>query len=189
MPNTGPSRGLRSIPPRAAKIKKPARHTRAAAALLASPDTDQSFSDDVEPVPVQQPTVNRKRPSRAASRTARKRMRGTDKASTAQGSRRSKANFKDSVKLKQPTFTYPGNDLPYHVWLRIFEYVAAPLRDPNASYKECDETRRSLLLMARCDRIFFEPALAAIYKCPLLLYPEDFAALAKRLRLKPQEAS
>ncbi|KAJ1338464.1 F-box and leucine-rich repeat protein 2/20 [Microdochium nivale] len=185
-----PVRGSRNLPPRAAKIKKPARHTRAAAALLASPDTDDAPSDDVEPSSAQQLPVNRKRSSRAASRTARKRMRGTDKASKSRlGSRQLKATVDAAAAAKEQRFTYEGNNLPYHIWLRIFEYIAAPLRDPHTPPSIRQDTRRTLLLLASCDRLFFEPALAALYKCPPIIFHQDFTALVKRLSLPLSEAS
>ncbi|KXJ96635.1 hypothetical protein Micbo1qcDRAFT_229488 [Microdochium bolleyi] len=185
MPST-PVRGSRNLPLRAAKIKKPARHTRAAAALLASPDTDDSPSEDAEPSSAPLLPVNRKRSSRAASRTARKRMRGTDNAAK---KRQSRATANEANAPKQPIFTYQGNDLPYHIWLRVFEYTAAPLRDPSTPLATCQDTRRILLSLARCDRLFFEPALAALYKCPPIIFQQDFAALVKRLSLHPLEAS
>jgi len=189
MASTSPARGSRNIPSRAAKIKKPARHTRSAAALLASPDEDHSLSDGVELVAVEQIPVNRKRSSRAASRTARKRMRGVNKSATSQSSRKQQTSAKDSSAPKQPALTYPGNDLPYHIWLRIFEYLASPLLDPSTSLTACQEIRRNILSLARCDRLFFEPALAALYKCPPIIFPDDFAALVKRLSLPPAEAT
>lgn len=188
MTSTSPARGSRNIPSRAAKIKKPARHTRSAAALLASPDEDHSLSDDVELVAIEQIPVNRKRSSRAASRTARKRMRSVNKPATAQYSRKQQTSATDASEPKQPALTYLGNDLPYHIWLRVFEYLASPLLDSSTSDPTCEGIRENILSLAHCDRLFFEPALAALYKCPIIT-PESFAALAKRLSLPPEEAT
>ncbi|RYP60186.1 hypothetical protein DL770_010046 [Monosporascus sp. CRB-9-2] len=82
-------------------------------------------------------------------------------------------------------YSYVGAELPYHVWKRVFEHIATPLCDPDARLEDVVLAMRELLAVGRLGRLVYEPAIAALYKCPPILDPFAFRLLSRTLSQPP----
>ncbi|RYP66017.1 hypothetical protein DL771_007998 [Monosporascus sp. 5C6A] len=82
-------------------------------------------------------------------------------------------------------YSYAGAELPYHVWKRVFEHIATPLRDPDARLEDVVLAMRELLAVGRLGRLVYEPAIGALYKCPPILDPFAFRLLSRTLSQPP----
>ncbi|RYP61850.1 hypothetical protein DL769_007539 [Monosporascus sp. CRB-8-3] len=82
-------------------------------------------------------------------------------------------------------YSYAGAELPYHVWKRVFEHIAAPLCDSNARLEDVVLAMRELLAVGRLGRLVYEPAMVALYKCPPILDPFAFRLLSRTLSQPP----
>ncbi|KAI0161578.1 hypothetical protein GGR57DRAFT_455252 [Xylariaceae sp. FL1272] len=158
-------RASRALPVRQAKIKAPARETRSTAAYFAgSPDSSQPSSpasDTTPPVRYLRP-LPKKRKLQSSY---------TSPASVKQSKRRhitaEEDDDDDGTPVASPDIVIPPwQTLPYHVWLRVFDCIAAPIRDTAARIDHVAESVTTLLAGARACRAILEPALAALYKCP-----------------------
>ncbi|KAI1421728.1 hypothetical protein F5Y12DRAFT_686383 [Xylaria sp. FL1777] len=172
-------RPTRDLPSRRAKIKAPARETRATAAYFTSPSSEQTSASSTEPdnhAPARnlRPRRQKRKPTvtRAAASAPPKSAKRQRVQSAAEGEppvhRRHKARSNDAVDdALDDFFTFPPwHTLPYHVWLYVFSFVAAPIRNPASRIDDFTEAIDTLLSGARTCRSTAEPALAALYKCP-----------------------
>ncbi|KAI1129822.1 hypothetical protein F5Y10DRAFT_237337 [Nemania abortiva] len=180
-------RPTRLVPPRQAKIKTktPVRETRATAAYFSSANTSASSStetDNQPPTRILRPLPKKRKPtttSAASSATPRatKRRRVERPEPVVEPvvngtpilRRRYQARLKSAIGnlLHDPSLASPPwRLLPYHVWLRVFNFVAVPIRDPASRIDDLAEAVGTLLSGARTCKSTAEPALAALYKCP-----------------------
>ncbi|KAI0602407.1 hypothetical protein F4775DRAFT_537038 [Biscogniauxia sp. FL1348] len=163
-----PRRPVRNVPPRAAKIKTPVRQTRSTAAYFSAQSSPgEEPSDESEDSPSQVPrTSPRKRKLRNVSSPVtpkrRRQKSRTFNSRPASPAAAVEADAADDVPGESP----PWQTLPYLAWLRIFEYVADPIREDAARIEDVTEAVYSLLSAARACRATAEPALASLYKCP-----------------------
>ncbi|KAI0451881.1 hypothetical protein F5B21DRAFT_360486 [Xylaria acuta] len=181
-------RPTRDLPSRRAKLKAPARETRSTAAYFTSSANTQSSSstettetDDRPSTRNLRPVRNKRKPTTAlaASSTLAK------SAGSAKSAKRQRVqaavgrtptllprhhsrseNAVDDIPLDKSLLSPPWYTLPYHVWLRVFSFVAAPIRDPASRADDLAEAVGTLISGARTCRSTAEPALAALYKCP-----------------------
>ncbi|KAI1269656.1 hypothetical protein F5Y18DRAFT_106233 [Xylariaceae sp. FL1019] len=158
-------RASRALPVRQAKIKAPARETRSTAAYFAgSPDSSQPSSpasDTAAPIRYLRPLPKKRKLQSSytspASQKQNKRRHIKEEEEEADG----------GTPLLSPDIVIPPwQTIPYHVWLRVFDSIAAPIRDTAARIDHVAEAVTSLLAGGRACRATLEPALAALYKCP-----------------------
>ncbi|KAK7751954.1 hypothetical protein SLS62_006097 [Diatrype stigma] len=103
-----------------------------------------------------------------------------------------KATPAKARKIEKPSIkkdlSYPGNVLPYHVWCRIFDYVACPLFhfDPLLP-KDEDVSRamRKLLQVGFLGKLVYEPAMVALYQCPPIFDSDAFQLISRTLAQPP----
>ncbi|RYP26242.1 hypothetical protein DL768_011807 [Monosporascus sp. mg162] len=97
------------------------------------------------------------------------------------------ASVKKKIKKSEDVkdYSYAGAELPYHVWKRVFEHIATPLCDPDARLEDVVLAMRKLLAVGRLGRLVYEPAIAALYKCPPILDPFAFRLLSRTLSQPP----
>ncbi|TGJ87224.1 hypothetical protein E0Z10_g1554 [Xylaria hypoxylon] len=177
-------RPTRDLPSRRAKTKAPARETRATAAYFTSSSNTQTSPSSTE-AEHQAPSRNLRslRPQREkrkpvslatsssstpAKSTKRQRVQ-PPVAGTHLLHRRRRARSSDIVGdllLDNSSLSPPWRTLPYHVWLRVFSFIAAPIRNPASRIDDFTEAVNTLLSGARTCRSTAEPALAVLYKCP-----------------------
>ncbi|RYP25416.1 hypothetical protein DL767_008388 [Monosporascus sp. MG133] len=105
------------------------------------------------------------------------------KAKTSEVAASVNKKFKKSENVKD--YSYVGAELPYHVWKRVFEHIATPLCDPDARLEDVVLAMRELLAVGRLGRLVYEPAIAALYKCPPILDPFAFRLLSRTLSQPP----
>ncbi|KAI0025239.1 hypothetical protein F4780DRAFT_722748 [Xylariomycetidae sp. FL0641] len=158
-----PRRATRTNLPRQAKIKTPVRPTRSTAAYFSSdpntpisdPDTADNSESDLPAQRVLRPRRKRRaRPSRAPTQVA-KRAR-----------LRSPSPSNEITAPDVPRVFPPWATLPYHVWFRVFEYVAEPIRRTDSRVDDISVAMKSLVAGARVCKATLEPALAGLWKCP-----------------------
>ncbi len=113
----------------------------------------------------------------------RKKLKVSQSGATAREIRLNKVEKKLLEKKKD--FSYPGNTLPYHIWRRIFECLASPLFDVDARLEDQIVTTRKLLKVGSLGKILYEPAMAALYKCPPILDQAAFRLLSRTLSQPP----
>ncbi|KAI1438971.1 hypothetical protein GGR50DRAFT_215313 [Xylaria sp. CBS 124048] len=188
----------RNLPLRQAKIKRPARQTRATAAYFTSPSNTQASSEnDSRPGQLARrsprPKRKRRKPptfpvsAKPANSTKRRRVLASDQQPHAPADTAPDSSSENVVIV-------PWHTLPYHVWLRVFDFVAAPIRDTASRYDDAPEAIYTLLSGARTCRATAEPALAALYKCPpfhraYLKHPQaSFAQFVRTLALPPSQS-
>ncbi|KAI0425341.1 hypothetical protein F5Y09DRAFT_321994 [Xylaria sp. FL1042] len=179
-------RPTRDLPSRRAKIKAPARETRATAAYFTTSTSSNTTSTESEhhvPTPSRNlRPLRKKRKPAAASATTRATSSAPPKAAKRQRvqsavgrspllhcghrSHSRSSNAVDDVVLDPSSVSPPWHTLPYHVWLHVFSFVAAPIRNPASRIDDYTEAVDTLLSAARTCRSTAEPALAALYKCP-----------------------
>ncbi|KAI0469267.1 hypothetical protein F4859DRAFT_487583 [Xylaria cf. heliscus] len=173
-------RPTRDLPSRRAKIKAPARETRSTAAYFTSSANTQTSSETDSPGSTRNLRPIRKKrkpatPSPTVSKSVKpvkstKRQRvqpavgGTPPLLRRHHARSNSAV--DDMLLDDPQPSPPWQTLPYHVWLRVFSFVAAPIRDLAPRPEDLAEAVATLISGARVCRSTAEPALAALYKCP-----------------------
>ncbi|KAI0536035.1 hypothetical protein GGR58DRAFT_476832 [Xylaria digitata] len=174
-------RPTRDLPSRRAKIKAPARETRATAAYFTSASNTQTSSSSTE-TDNHAPSRNLRplRPKRklasstasASSAPAKPTKRQCLQPAVASASlvhrrhRDRSSDAVDDVVLDNSSVSPPWHTLPYLVWLRVFGFVAAPIRNPASRTEDFTEAVDTLISAARTCRLTTEPALAALYKCP-----------------------
>ncbi|KAI1411181.1 hypothetical protein F5Y13DRAFT_165864 [Hypoxylon sp. FL1857] len=186
-----PRRTLRSIPSRAAKLKRPARATRSSVAYFnsLSPSSDNDFdnedSDDTSiPIPRKHLTTtstSRKRklqtksthddyspPPRKVARKTRDLAKKDTRQAIAPRTPNSTAASPAATQSTQstPSSCPPWSALPYMVLLCIFDQMAAPIRDISARREDVCGAVADLMSAAQVCKSFCEPALANLYKCP-----------------------
>ncbi|TRX89248.1 hypothetical protein FHL15_009821 [Xylaria flabelliformis] len=178
-------RRTRDLPLRRAKIKAPARETRSTAAYFtssantqtsSSSSTESTDTDDRPLTRTLRPIRNKRKSSAPATpatpaKSARsiKRQRVQPPAGGTSLLRRQNVRSKNAVDdslLDNSLVCLPWHSLPYHVWLRVFDFVAAPIRDPASRADDLAEAVGTLISGARTCRSTAEPALAALYTCP-----------------------
>ncbi|KAI8634412.1 hypothetical protein F5Y19DRAFT_413338 [Xylariaceae sp. FL1651] len=178
--NTTPrlSRATRKLPLRQAKIKTPARETRSTAAYFSSPGSTQDSSAETEnhlPVRNLRPLRKKRKSSTptasptSAKSTKRQRIHSPVGQSPLHHHRRhaqSKTTPDDNIFDIKPVVCPPWHTLPYHVWLRVFDSVAAPIRDIASRIDDVAEALGTLLSGAQACKATAEPALTGLYKCP-----------------------
>ncbi|KAI1360061.1 hypothetical protein F5Y08DRAFT_318082 [Xylaria arbuscula] len=178
-PRTRPTRDL---PSRQAKIKAPARHTRATAAYFATTPSQTQTSASPTETDADNPARHRRslrqkrktfatvtKPTPPPEPNKRRRLQSAAVASPSLPHSRPHASSKDTVEDASPEDRLvipPWHKLPYHVWLQVFDYVATPIRNPASRTDDFTEAIESLLSGARTCRRTCEPALAALYRCP-----------------------
>ncbi|RYP04399.1 hypothetical protein DL764_004493 [Monosporascus ibericus] len=108
---------------------------------------------------------------------AAKKVKTSDVAASVNKKIKKSENVKD--------YSYVGAELPYHVWKRVFEHIATPLCDPDARLEDVVLAMRELLAVGRLGRLVYEPAVAALYKCPPILDPFAFRLLSRTLSQPP----
>ncbi|KAI0513101.1 hypothetical protein F5B22DRAFT_612263 [Xylaria bambusicola] len=172
-------RPTRDLPSRRAKMKTPARETRATAAYFTASSTTQTSASSTE-TDARIPTRNlrplrtkRKSSTTVAMESPAKKVKG----SRAKPSPTKRPHIPLPLPLPQslssgdvddpcPNHSPHWHHLPYHVWLCVFNYVATPCRNPTSRIDDLAEAVDTLLSGARTCRSTTEPALAALYKCP-----------------------
>ncbi|GAW15850.1 hypothetical protein ANO14919_052720 [Xylariales sp. No.14919] len=172
-------RPTRDLPSRRAKIKAPARETRATAAYFTSSSTTQTSSstdsDNQAPSRNLRPRRKKRKPPSLATSTSsapgnptkRQRLQpAVAKIPPLRHRHRSRSNDTVDDSLPDDSVFPSWCTLPYHVWLRVFGFVAAPIRNPASRIDDFTEAVHTLLSGARTCRSTAEPALAALYKCP-----------------------
>ncbi|KAI1348783.1 hypothetical protein F5Y01DRAFT_291221 [Xylaria sp. FL0043] len=188
-------RPTRNLPSRQAKIKAPARETRATAAYFttststsASTSATSTESEHHAPTPSPSPSPARNlrplREKRKPAVTTRATSLASPKAAKRQRvqpavgrpsllhrrhhshSHSPSDSALEDVLLDSSAVSPPWHTLPYHVWLHVFSFVAAPIRNPASRIDDYTEAVDTLLAGARTCRSTAEPALAALYKCP-----------------------
>ncbi|KAI0544221.1 hypothetical protein F4679DRAFT_54018 [Xylaria curta] len=173
-------RRTRDLPSRQAKIKAPARETRSTAAYFTSSANTQTSSSSTESTETDdQPLTRTLRPLRNKRKSSALETSSTS-AKSARPIKRQRVqppvllhrqniqskNAVDDILLDNSLVCPPWHSLPYHVWLRVFGFVAAPIRDPASRADDLAEAVGTLISAARTCRSTTEPALAALYKCP-----------------------
>ncbi|KAI0406368.1 hypothetical protein F4802DRAFT_113033 [Xylaria palmicola] len=171
-------RPTRDLPSRRAKIKVPARETRATAAYFTSSPTTQTSASSTETdrrasTRVLRSAREKRKPSVAlATSTPVKSKRRRVQPAVGQTPQRphhpharSESAVEDMLVDGSGVFP-PWHTLPYLVWLCVFEFVAAPIRDPASRIDGLAEAVGTLLSGARTCISTSEPALTALYKCP-----------------------
>lgn len=173
-------RPTRDLPSRQAKIKTPARETRATAAYFTASSNTQTSASPTEtdadgPARNLRP-LRRKRKTSATFSTApppksikRPRLEpGAVRPPSVYHSRQHapSKDIVDEATLENLTVSPWWRALPYHVWLCVFSYVATPIRNPASRIDDFTEAIDSLLSGARVCKDTAEPALAALYRCP-----------------------
>ncbi|KAL7624086.1 hypothetical protein AAE478_005643 [Parahypoxylon ruwenzoriense] len=183
-----PRQAVRSNPPRAAKSKKPTRETRSTAAyfdLLADAsgndiddDLNDDFDDDDNSDVIDHParhtrSATRKRKARHDNYSPPKgkiprRARDVAEEAPSNISNPGTSNSAEPTPVAPhtPSLCPPWHTLPYHVLLRTFDFLAAPIRDDSSRGEDISEAVVSLMSAARVCKAFAEPALAGLYKCP-----------------------
>ncbi|KAI3323905.1 hypothetical protein HD806DRAFT_77541 [Xylariaceae sp. AK1471] len=175
-------RPTRNLPSRQAKIKTPARATRSTAAYFTSPSTTQSSSpetdDNQAPSRNLRPVRTKRKPATLvtsptpAKSTKRQRVQPTVQPpvqtipSIHGHSSAPSKNAVDDILYDNSLVSPPWHTLPYHIWLRVFDFIAAPIRDTTSRIDDVAEAVSTLLSGARTCRATAEPALAELYKCP-----------------------
>ncbi|KAI0113554.1 hypothetical protein GGR51DRAFT_505872 [Nemania sp. FL0031] len=176
-------RPTRHVPSRQAKNKPkiPVRETRATAAYFSSTNaTNTSASSATETDNTPSTRVLRPLPKKRKLTTTAAASSAPTKATKRQRVepvvndtpillRRYHARSKDAVGnplYEPPLVSPPWHTLPYLVWLRVFNFVATPIRDSESRIDDLGEAVGTLLSGARTCRMTAEPALAALYKCP-----------------------
>ncbi|KAI0479150.1 hypothetical protein GGR56DRAFT_364448 [Xylariaceae sp. FL0804] len=165
------ARPTRNMPRRQAKIKTPLRPTRSTAAYFSEPSTPESEIFD-EAVPDH--TILDDTPRRVLrKRKARQNYTSTNNKRRRQGDAQASSKRQCQVLIADepadptpPEFIPPWQTMPYHIWLRVFDYVASPLRDPVSRLEDFKRAVSCLLASARVCKTTLEPALANLYKCP-----------------------
>ncbi|KAK5629236.1 hypothetical protein RRF57_004951 [Xylaria bambusicola] len=170
-------RPTRDLPSRRAKMKTPARETRATAAYFTASSTTQTSASSTE--------TDARIPVRNL-RPLRSKRKSSTTVAMASPAKRVKPSCAQPSPTKVSHVPHPHpqtpsgdnvNDpclnhfpkwlsLPYHIWLCVFIYVAAPSRNPTSRIDDLSEAVDTLLSGARTCRDTTEPALAALYKCP-----------------------
>ncbi|KAI0440404.1 hypothetical protein F4803DRAFT_471310 [Xylaria telfairii] len=168
-------RPTRDLPSRQAKIKAPARETRSTAAYFtqtSSSATESTETDSRVSARSLRPLRKKRKPSTTFTSSAKPTKRqhveptvGETPVLLRRHHTQSK-NAVDDMPLGKSLVLPPWHTLPYHVWLRVFSFVAVPLRDPVSRADDLAEAVGTLLSGARTCRSTTEPALAALYKCP-----------------------
>ncbi|KAJ8116744.1 hypothetical protein ONZ43_g4368 [Nemania bipapillata] len=177
-------RPTRHVPPRQAKlkIKTPARETRATAAYFtnssnttnnsaaSSTETDNTpLTRNLRPLREKRKPVTTPAASVPAKAVKRQRVQPAANGTPILLRRyhaRSKSAAADDALSSPASTSPPWHTLPYHVWLRVFDFVAVPIRDPTSRIDDLAEAVGTLLSGARTCRSTAEPALAALYWCP-----------------------
>ncbi|KAI1813367.1 hypothetical protein GGS20DRAFT_553900 [Poronia punctata] len=161
------SQPTRNLPSRQAKLnsRKPLRATRSTAAYFSSPGSEQiSCLDTDHGTPLRRsPRIRRSARNRAkpAAGVKRRRIQSPGKASLLRRPKTPVDAIPDGPKVFPPWVT-----LPYHVWLSVFDFVAAPIRGTTSRVDNVGEAVHTLISGARTCRVLLEPALAGLYKCP-----------------------
>ncbi|KAI1754904.1 hypothetical protein F4782DRAFT_465119 [Xylaria castorea] len=178
-------RPTRDLPSRRAKIKAPARETRSTAAYFTSSANTQTSSSSTESTDTDDRALTRTlRPIRNKRKSTTAPTTSSTSAKSANPTKRQRVqppvggtpllrrlhvrskNAVDDILLDNSLVSPPWHTLPYHVWLRVFGFVAAPIRDPASRADDLAEAVGTLISGARTCRSTAEPALAALYKCP-----------------------
>ncbi|KAH8158541.1 hypothetical protein CIB48_g9714 [Xylaria polymorpha] len=168
-------RPTRDLPSRQAKIKAPARETRSTAAYFtqtSSSATESTETDSRVSARSLRPIRNKRKPSTTLTSPTKPTKRqhveptvGGTMPVLLRRHHRSKSAVDDML-LGKSLVLPPWHTLPYHVWLRVFSFVAVPLRDPASRADDLAEAVNTLISGARTCKSTAEPALAALYKCP-----------------------
>ncbi|RYC55965.1 hypothetical protein CHU98_g10247 [Xylaria longipes] len=172
-------RATRDLPSRRAKIKAPVRETRSTAAYFTSSANTQTSSStestetdnrastrNLRPImKKRKPTTTSAKPAKSAKRQRVQPSVGGTPLLLRRHHARSK-NAVDDILLDNSLLSHLWHTLPYHVWLRVFDFVAAPIRDPASRADDLAEAVGTLISGARTCRSTAEPALAALYRCP-----------------------
>lgn len=182
-----PRRPTRHVPSRQAKVKTlktPARETRSTAAYFTGSTTSSLTSPasteaerrtsprNLRPLRAKRKSATTSsRPSSHTKSTKRQRIQPSEPSDRRTPSllRRHQAqseNAVDDTPLDDPAVFPPWHTLPYHVWLRVFDFVATPIRDPGSRIEDLAEAVASLVSGSRTCKATAEPALAALYRCP-----------------------
>ncbi|KAI1819188.1 hypothetical protein F4861DRAFT_159765 [Xylaria intraflava] len=197
----------RNLPSRRAKIKPPARETRATAAYFTSSSTQISSTEtDSHSVysagPNLRPRRTRRKPpafpvsSIPAKSAKRRRIQPPVRQLPLAHDKPHATSHTASgdISFQNPLVSVPWQTLPYHVWLGVFDFVAAPIRDPASRIDDVSTAVYTLLSGARSCKATAEPALAALYKCPPFHQPcfkhpqGSFAQFLRTLALPPSES-
>ncbi|KAI0202681.1 hypothetical protein F4808DRAFT_69594 [Astrocystis sublimbata] len=173
-------RPTRNLPSRQAKIKAPARATRSTAAYFSQSsssrnstaesqtETDRPGSTRVlRPLPLKKrkPTTTATSPTKS---TAKRQRTQPEKSGTPILLRRQHARSKNATDEApdESQVLPPWHTLPYHVWLRVFHFVAVPIRDAAARADDLAEAVGTLISASRTCAATAEPALSALYRYP-----------------------
>lgn len=94
-------------------------------------------------------------------------------------------------RIEKPSTTkdlsFAGNDLPYHVWRRICDDIASPLFDVHAHSGDVKNATVKLLELGFLGKLVYEPAMAALYKCPPIPTQAAFERLSETLQKSPSQ--
>ncbi|KAI2642348.1 hypothetical protein GGS21DRAFT_502212 [Xylaria nigripes] len=194
-PPRRPKPPTRIVPSRQAKIKLPARETRATAAYFTSSSNTQKSSTETEC----QPDKSSRRILRSFSKSSAKRRRIQPPVRRIPVARIHRYHtppetVADDTSLESPIVFPPWHMLPYHVWLCVFSFVAAPIRDPESRIDDVSNAVGTLLSAAQSCRATAEPALAALYNCPPFHRPcfahlqASLAQFLRTLALPPSQS-
>ncbi|KAI1322693.1 hypothetical protein F5Y16DRAFT_29372 [Xylariaceae sp. FL0255] len=145
---------------RQVKTRTSARATRSSTALLRSRNT-HTPSPEPEPEPEPATPISSSRP---ASKK-RKHTPTEHPTSPTTTPKRQKPNPRKSAVAPKPPVFPPWKELPYLVWVVVFDHIAAPLRDPEARLEDVTDAFITLLAAAYACRTTTEPALTAMYRC------------------------
>ncbi|KAI1186382.1 hypothetical protein F5B17DRAFT_404067 [Nemania serpens] len=202
-----PARPTRHLPSRQAKLKTktPARQTRSTTAYFTSSSNTQtspsslsssSTETDSRPLTRNARLVREKRKPTTAPAKPTKRQRVQPPAERtplrlAHRRHTPSNNAVDEVPPGHGAAYPPWHTLYYHIWLRVFDLVAAPVRDPASRIDDLVEAVGTLISGARACKATAEPALAALYRCPPFHRPYKsqgaFAQFLHTLALPPGE--
>ncbi|KAI1110164.1 hypothetical protein F5Y14DRAFT_370915 [Nemania sp. NC0429] len=201
-------RPTRRVPSRKAKLKTKANpyftrsttdsQTSPSPSSLSAPSTDtdnRPLTRNARPVREKRKTVTTSsNTSTPAKPTKRLRVQPPAQRRPLVLACRSQAQSKgavDHVPSNHGVPTCPWHTIPYHIWLRVFDLVAAPARDPTSRIDDFVEAVGTLVSGARVCRSITEPALAALYRCPPFHHPYKtqgaFAQFLRTLALPPAE--
>ncbi|CAJ2511687.1 Uu.00g073120.m01.CDS01 [Anthostomella pinea] len=165
-----PPRGRRDLLPRLAKIKTPARTTRSTALyfsdITTSPESETTPQLELEDDLPRRVLRKRKANNTAVTATATAPKRRRREPTVFRKQFGADATEADRLTDHTPRVFPPWSTLPYHVWLRVFHYIAVPIRNVSSRGEDVTEAVGSLLAASRTCRATCEPALANLYKCP-----------------------
>ncbi|KAI1769708.1 hypothetical protein GGR53DRAFT_473672 [Hypoxylon sp. FL1150] len=194
-----PRRAVRSNPSRAAKVKRPVRATRSTATYFASPSSSSSSplspssSDTDVDIDVNDDDYQDHKDDSTSTRSLTRKRKNSfneDPSPRKHPRRSSEAVYRASNKTRAPQTPKsttptpapavetsdtpavypPWTTAPYLVFVSVFDYIAAPIRDPSSRREDVFEAVATLTSAARACKTFTEPALKNLYKCPPFLH-------------------